>query len=247
MEEQVCRGVHHSIARVEELVSSIYDSLRPAAAAEGAVGGGGAAEADAQAEQPSPFGSKENKPQQGPGGTADKPGDAEHVADADSGGAAAGRTASAEPATAKKADGGAAGGGEQRSGRKAKTPKAPVSRSLLRTYIIEVWQGRRLSSWRPGFAVYGHSLPGLVWWCFSMSHVIGRRLSNVWWTAGCGARHLAVRGAHPAFALLSGMHALFIERAAECGATRPRACHQAGLGGQAAAAAALWPARRAAR
>ncbi|KAL4440713.1 hypothetical protein ABPG77_000422 [Micractinium sp. CCAP 211/92] len=137
MEEQVCRGVHHSIARVEELVSSIYDSLRPAAAAEGAVGGGGAAEADAQAEQPSPFGSKENKPQQGPGGTAAKPDDAEHVADADSGGAAAGGTASAEPATAKKADGGAAGGGEQRSGRKAKTPKAPVSRSLLRTYIIE--------------------------------------------------------------------------------------------------------------
>lgn len=124
--------MHHSTARVEELVGGIYDSLRPAAAGEApAACGVGAAEADAQTEQPSPFGSKENKPQQGAteaAGTAEQPGDAER----------AGGGAAAEPATARKVEGGAAAGSEQRSGRKPKTPKAPVSRSLLRTYIIEV-------------------------------------------------------------------------------------------------------------
>ncbi|KAL4457501.1 hypothetical protein ABPG75_012366 [Micractinium tetrahymenae] len=137
LEEQVCRAVHHSMARVDELVGSIYDSLRPAAAGKAAADGADvAADAEAQAEQPSPFGSKENKPQQGAAGAAERPGGAEHAADADSG-AAVGGAGGAEPATAKKAEGGAAGAGEQRSGRKAKTPKAPVSRPLLRTYIIQ--------------------------------------------------------------------------------------------------------------
>ena len=148
LEEQVCRAVHHSMARVEELVGSIYDSLRPAAAGEAAAtSSGAAAEAEAQVEQPSPFGSKENKPQQRAEGAADKPGDAEHAADADRGGAAAGSAGGAEPATAKKADGGGAAGGEQRSERKAKTPKAPVSRPLLRTYIIEVGWQRTSRAW----------------------------------------------------------------------------------------------------
>lgn len=148
LEEQVCRALHHSMARVEELVNSIYDTLRPAPAAEApdAAAAAGAAQADQQQQQPSPFGSKENKPQQGAAAAAaaaDKPGGggAELATDADSGAAGAGGRA--EPTTAKKAEGGsaaasAAAGGEQRGGRKPKTPKAPASRSLLRTYIVEV-------------------------------------------------------------------------------------------------------------
>ncbi|PSC69056.1 DDT domain-containing protein [Micractinium conductrix] len=132
LEEQVCRAVHHSTARVDELVASIYDDLRTAAVAADA----GAAQGEQkrqEAEQPSPLGSKENHPQQGSAGgeaPTDKPAAGGEAAEEPAGG-----EGGPEPATAKKAEGGAAG--EQRSGRKAKTPKAPVSRPLLRTYIIE--------------------------------------------------------------------------------------------------------------
>ena len=136
LEEQVCRAVHHSTARVDELVASIYDDLRTAAVAADA----GAAQGEQkrqEAEQPSPLGSKENHPQQGSAGgeaPTDKPAAGGEAAEEPAGG-----EGGPEPATAKKAEGGAAG--EQRSGRKAKTPKAPVSRPLLRTYIIEVGAG----------------------------------------------------------------------------------------------------------
>jgi hypothetical protein len=144
LEEPVCRAVHHSLLRLDELVSSIYDSLR-SAAPEGAAADAGPAAAGAQQQQdsPSPFGSKENEPQQGGPATtgappAEKPSAPSGDGAAEGGAAAAAAAAELEPATAQKAGGAAAGGEGAKSGKKPKTPKAPVSKPLLRTYIIEV-------------------------------------------------------------------------------------------------------------
>lgn len=149
-EERVCRSVHHSLAKVDELVASIYDALRPAAPAEAAQ------QAEQAEQQPSPFGSKENEPQQGGAAAAaapagEKPAGSGGEAPAAESAAAAGEPdedaaagAAAEPATAKKpeAEGEAAGegkaAGEAKSSRKPKTPRAPISKQLLRIFIIEV-------------------------------------------------------------------------------------------------------------
>lgn len=151
LEESVCRSVHHSLSKIEELVASIYDTLRPAAPAEQAQ------QAEQAEQQPSPFGSKENEPQQGgaaaaaaagekPAGSGGEAAAAEAAAAGDAGeDAAAPAAAAAEPATAKKAEAegeAAAGegkaGGDAKSSRKPKTPRAPVSKQLLRIFIVEV-------------------------------------------------------------------------------------------------------------
>lgn len=142
LEEQVLRGVHHSLLRLDELVNSVYDGLRPAAPEGAANADAGPAAAGAQQDSPSPFGSKENEPQQGGPAAevlppAEKPAAPAGNDAAESGADAAAAGAQLEPATALKA-GAAAGGEGARSGKKPKTPKAPVSKSLLRTYIIEV-------------------------------------------------------------------------------------------------------------
>ncbi|PRW55979.1 DDT domain-containing isoform A [Chlorella sorokiniana] len=145
-EERVCRRMHHSMAKIDELVASIYDMLRPAAPAEPAQ------QAEQAEQQPSPFGSKENEPQQGGAAAAAAAGEkpagsggeaaAAEAAAAGAAGEEAAAAAAAEPATAKKpeaeaeaaAEGKAAG--EAKSSRKPKTPRAPVSKQLLRIFII---------------------------------------------------------------------------------------------------------------
>jgi hypothetical protein len=184
LEEQVCRTVHHSLQRAEELVSVIYAGLRPPVPARDAAtaAAASAAEQVAGEQQPSPFGSKENEPQRHEGSAgaaaaaAVKPAGEEEAA-AGEADAAAGTDAAAaaglEPATAKKAEGGAgaaegAGAGaaaEQKSGKKAKTPKAPVSKQLLRTYILEVCQaggqaGGQLAFWGAARVCIPDELPG---------------------------------------------------------------------------------------
>ena len=169
LEEQVCRTVHYSLQRAEELVSAIYDSLRPPVPA-GDAAAAAAAEQAAGEQQPSPFGSKENEPQKHEGSSAaaaaavKPPGEeAAAAGEADAAaGADAGAAAGAEPVTAKKAEGGAgaaaaaaAAATEQKSGKKAKTPKAPVSTQLLRTYILEVRQARAMPGWQPGWHCVG--------------------------------------------------------------------------------------------
>lgn len=152
LEEQVCRAVHHSLLRVDELVGGIYDSLRPAAAAEEpAAAATGAADGEQQAvvqqDSPSPFGSKENEPQQGAPAVAAAEKPAAPAGEPAEGGAEPEAVAGPEPATAKKPEGGAAAGEAAKSGKKPKTPKAPVSRPALRTYIIEVCRWLYGNAW----------------------------------------------------------------------------------------------------
>ena len=147
----MCRAVHHSLQRVDELVNAVYDSLRPAGAEGGAVAAAGAGEAaTVQQDSPSPFGSKENEPQQGGtavGTAAEKPVAATGAppADAPTGEPAAAAGSAAEPATVQKPEGGPAA--EAKSGKKPKTPKGPVSKLVLRTYIVEVRRSQSQCRW----------------------------------------------------------------------------------------------------
>lgn len=168
LEQQVCAIVHHSLLRIDELVNSISDSLKPPAAKEAeaeaeAAGSGKQADAVVQENQqdsPSPFASKENENDQRQqtaavdataGALVEKPAAAALA----SGGPADGLPPSVgaeaaaapcpapaiegEPATAQKAEGGAAAAGDGgKSSKKPKTPRAPVSKAALRTFIIEV-------------------------------------------------------------------------------------------------------------
>ncbi len=135
--------MHHSTQRVDELVGSIYDCLRPAAVEEPAGAAAPAGDKEQQAgvqqDSPSPFGSKENEQQQGVTAVdaAVKPAaPAAETAEGRGGHEAA--VAGPEPATAKKPEGGTEAAEGGKSGKKPKTPKAPVSRPVLRTFIIEV-------------------------------------------------------------------------------------------------------------
>jgi hypothetical protein len=96
----VARAVHHSTRRVDELVSAIYDALRPKDAA---AGGGAAAPAPAAA-----------------------------PAAADGGSAAA---APADDSPTGVKENGAAAGADGK--KKARGPKAPVAKPLLRAWIVE--------------------------------------------------------------------------------------------------------------
>jgi hypothetical protein len=168
LEQQVCAAVHHSLLRIDELVNSISDSLKPPAAQEAeaeaeAAGSGKQADAVVQEnlqDSPSPFASKENESDQRQqtaavdataGTLVVKPA----TAGLASGGSAEGLPPSVvaeaaaapcpapamdgEPATAQKAEGGAAAAGDGgKSSKKPRTPRAPVSKAALRTFIIEV-------------------------------------------------------------------------------------------------------------
>lgn len=226
-EERVCRSVHHSLSKIEELVASIYDGLRPAVpAAPGQ-------QAEQGEQQPSPFGSKENEPQQGGAAAAaagEKPagsgGEAPAAEAAAAAGDAAEEAAGAEPATAKKADaeGEAAGEGkaadEAKTSRKPKTPRAPVSKQLLRIFIIEVGVTRGGTGW------IARCLG--VWSCGALPVVAGSGVVAA--TAEPSAAQLSIMRHQPWIELnLRIRHASV---PAERGAAGPGACHQAGGGGR---------------
>jgi hypothetical protein len=136
LEEQVARVIHHSMLPLEPLVTKIYDALRPAKPEEAA-----AAAAAAAAEGPAaaPDAAGEGKPStaeaaEGAGATtvagaapeasplAEKENEAQQ---AQQQGAGAGAGAAAAAAGAEK------------GAKKPKAPKAPVARSVLRTFVVE--------------------------------------------------------------------------------------------------------------
>ncbi|KAL4857865.1 Bromodomain adjacent to zinc finger domain protein 1A [Chlorella vulgaris] len=165
LEQQVCAAVHHSLLRIDELVNSISDSLKPPAAQDAeTVAAGSGKQADAvvqetQQDSPSHFASKENENDQRQqtaavdataGALVEKPaaaglasgGPADGLPPSDGAEAAAAPCPApameGEPATAQKAEGGAAAAGDGgKTSKKPKTPKAPVSKAALRTFIIE--------------------------------------------------------------------------------------------------------------
>ena len=151
LEEQVCCAIHHSLLRTDELVGSIYDSLRPngtqqqqqqldqAVAAQQQHKG--KQEEEQGEQQVSVLAAKENggaheqQQQQrvGAGGAADS---AATTQKGEAGEAAAVDAGQAE-LTAQKPGGDASGVQGPPAAKKPKGPKAPISRPLLRTFLLE--------------------------------------------------------------------------------------------------------------